>query len=631
MANVSITFSAPHLEDEGVRHPGHIVDFSRYAHRADDTSLPKIRTVFAASLCFLQTMVAAMGKAAYLTLRHSGTAFKQIVLNYYGRWNFNAVSKDLHFIVFKVVFWVVALGWCFLATTVRLLYPPKQLSIIAQIAGDEIDIGHIVASDSKIDMSSVPDTIVVADLLNMFDTINFTNPEHPGFMAPSSRTEDRTTYGVAKLRNSLQQFVQNVTQRVAFIGTPPSYDTPRLMAFYQQLEDAVRVSIHKTKIAVSDFQQEHGENPATYSESVQRQYKDLLENYARVPLMLAIAGLHCGARYMGEAMELYSACSGDNIAIQGSLRDALVVALAEKRGEIARAQIEQHLGNDTHVYANYMASYGVILGIPGTAHVIEHLSGTLDHSRLLPSFFQQYTVDCIIATIQDAMKRSQALREKLADWLKTQVGDWEPAGIEPLQNVADRANAILASDALEENFQPLQNLRVLQRLLNQLIEARPEANAHDDRDFWDQLNGLKQWFLTCNYPIVVSRREVEQNINALMEADFLGPQLLSQMRRAIETRQALNMEEVFRPRLVILQKVSRLCRETGLQRDTAFRVVEGSKDLTQALEEQRLFNREQEFLTLFSLEDIAQNGLTPQLCEWVLVAQGILLAQGNES
>ena len=210
-------------------------------------------------------------------------------------------------------------------------------------------------------------------------------------MNPASIKEGSKTYSKEELKEGLKKFIERVKNRTAFLGTPPAYEIIRLFEFYQQIEDATRLSIHKVIDDLQKFTAANGTDTPNYSPSVMNTYKDLLENQARLAIDLAIAGKHCGARYMGDSMGAYYRLHGDGISAQDTLMDNLIETLALKRKEIAARRIAIDLGQDTHDFSNWMASLGKLLGIPGTQNIVEHLAHPLNIELHLGKFFGDYT------------------------------------------------------------------------------------------------------------------------------------------------------------------------------------------------------------------------------------------------
>ena len=80
-------------------------------------------------------------------------------------------------------------------------------------------------------------------------------------------------------------------------------------------------------------------------------------------------------------------------------------------------------------------------------------------------------------------------------------------------------------------------------------------------------------------------------------------------------------------RVLNLQKISELRSCTGLNPDTAMRVVKKEKMLKEALEEKRAQDQTDTFAELLGCQDFADKGLSKEMVEWILVSQGILLTQ----
>lgn len=392
----------------------------------EDSLIQRVWRAVFTPLEWIGFIFTAVAQAAYVTIRYSWISFKHNVLGYYGSLADFHPPQNFYLVVFKVVFWVLKLFWCFVTTAYRLFIEkmgPHSNEFLRIYAGEEIDLSHLRTSEKAIDVSGVSSEITVDDLMTLFEEINFKDQNGPGYMASSSCKEGEKIYTVEELRSSLTKFITNVKGRVPFIGTPPFHDIPRLMAFYQQIEDAVRFSIYTVNQRLAEFKQSNGTEPTGYSELQMRQYKDILEDRSRLAIDMAIAGQHCGARYMGDSITSYYSFKGETTG-GATLQESIVEFLASKRSEIARLQALQHMGSDTHAFSNYMATLGKPLGLPGVSNVVEHLSVSFNSDKFLRLFFQEYTVNCIIETTRAEIKKSQQLRTQITDWISDQVGEW---------------------------------------------------------------------------------------------------------------------------------------------------------------------------------------------------------------
>lgn len=419
-----------------IRDPMYVVNFAKYlpkkAASVEQRTDQKVYQFGVAFIQFFGVVISSALQAGALTLRYSVSSFSKLVLD-------SLRISDFYFGAFKVAYWVFSLGFTFLATTIRNVidvYSSSNELYLAQFASEGMDLWHIQTKGVKLDTSDVPETVKVDDLVTLFDEINFTNPASPGYMPPTTRVEGQTSYTVEDLKKSLKKFIADVNGRVAFLGTPPTHDTVRLNAFYQQIEDAVRLSIHKVTKDLDGFRKAHSGGFEGDADAVKK-YKDLMEDQARLVIDLAIAGKHCGARYMGEAMSSYYNLHGE-AEPSGTLEETLIELLAAKRNEVAQGEIQRYFGASTHGFSQYMQHMGDLLAIPGTENVIEHLSGAFDYTQYLRSFFEVYTEDCIIDAIQEKVKKSQAFREQVVDWLKGQVGeDWNPADLPSEKGISE--------------------------------------------------------------------------------------------------------------------------------------------------------------------------------------------------
>lgn len=613
-----------------IENPPYTVDFQQFAQTpTKNTSLiRKIQSAVCQVFQWIALIFTTIIRSAYLTLKYSWTSFKLLVID-----DLLGSRRDagefILILAFKVSFWVTTVFWCFITTVFRLLIERQSSAsnFLTELSGGEINIEHLQTKELSIDLSDVPKDITVDQLTALFDEINFSDLAKPGYMAPTSRQEGKITYTVDELKESLKIFISRVKGRKAFIGTPPAYDTPRLVAFYQQIEDAVRFSIHKVIVDLTKFQKTNGTDPSLYTTDQLRQYKNLLETKARVALDLAIAGKYCGARYMGESLSIYFSLKGET-SENGTLQDSLIELLAHKRREIAQEQVQTHLGFDTHALSKYMGNLGQPLGLPGTRNVIEHLDQAFDSAHYLTLFFQKYTVDEIIDTVQAKIKQSQLFREKLTDWLKDQANEWK----------ADTANA----EELMKKIQPIidekmenaplsPHLQMLQELITHLKEkniAWPAEEAWNE--FLEELLALKetkQWF-KMKFPSAnpFALQTHKSNLKMACSEETLGQALASQIKEEIIKNGSLPMT-VLIEQDIKTQKIEKIRQILPIQKETLERVLNRSVPLKTALQDHFNLKRREEFLAALKLDNIDKQGLSPEIMEWLLVSQKILLPQ----
>ena len=459
------------------------IDFRQFVDKSEENQT--VQNAVFKVLKLIPVIAASLAKASYLTLKQSGSSFKVVVLGFYGDWSNYRIPGDFYLVVFKVALWVLGLGWCTVTMTFRLTIEklfPASSQFLKNYASEGIDVGHIKTNEIGIDVSEVDANVKVDDLTQIFKEINFTDPQRDGYMAPLSRQEESTTYNPADLSKALDTFIHHVKNRTPFLATPPAYDMPRLSAFYQQIENAVRYSIHKSNKDIADFKNVNGEGPYNLEKS--KEYSNLLENRARIAIDLAIAGKHCGTRYMGEAMAVYGSFRGGAANDKGSLGDYIIELLAQKRAQIANKHIQCYLGNETHAYTKYMANLGKILALPSTEHIIEHLDRDFDTDKFLKYFFKEYTVDCILTTIQEEIKsnKSKVLREKIYEWIRDYPNDWKKtdydAAVEPIaQEVLSQLNGDKVRPAMKNALQ-------FEKLVNTIKQSKNLPVLEDTIDIF---------------------------------------------------------------------------------------------------------------------------------------------------
>jgi hypothetical protein len=624
-------------------YPSYTADLDIHQDNKKITTLEKVQVCAQRSFQLIGIFFVSFKDALFRTLGGAGISFKYIVLNYYGSWSRIRFPENAHLVVFKIVFWVASMGWGIAATTSRLFSErafPSYSLFLKQFASDEIDVDHIKTEESGLDASNVPKGITVDTLRGLFHEINFTDPAAPGYMAEGTRKEITRILSKEELKEQLNTFIHRVNTREAFLGTPPGHDVPRLMDFYQQIEDAVRLSIEKVVKDVTEFEAQNGTNSSSFSIEQKRTYSNLLEIRARLVLDLAIAGAHCGARYMGEAMDTYySIHNKEGIPNDKDLQGALIEILAKKREEIAKEEA-QKLGSDTHQFTMYMGNMGRLLGIPGTKNIIEHLSRSMDTYQLLTDFFQKYTVDIIINTIQEKIKASGSFREKIIDWMKDQVKDWNHEKYEDIGSIT-RKIEVIRNNPLKET--PLSSkFQTLQELLFNLKEKGIDLPGLEQG--WDN-------FLTEFLALDKAKEKLSvtdrNSIKISCSGVALGPELFQKLQEAIASGDFTPIpSEQYLPKFIEIQKIQEMKKVLPLMEDaTLLRILKDEINLLETIQNHQEQVRQGDFLDFLELEEIlgkitsapkedltdAENRAYQRLIEWILVSQKILRPQIESS
>ncbi len=574
----------------GGGHPDFSVDFSLYNQKNTAEKKPlhkKVLSVILKPLESIKIIFRAIKNSGSKTLSYAGVSFKHIVLGYYGDISSYRPTFEITLILFKTAFWIFQLTRCFFMNACSLIYKDieggksSNEKLLGRFA-DGIDLSHMKTSQTAIDVSRIPATVVVGDLKKMFEEINFDKPGKDGYMAPTSLQEGKTLHTKADLKKSLDVFIDHVKKRTAFLGTPPQYDTPQLMKFYEQIENSVRFCIDKVNRDLQEFYQRNGSDSGNYGEKEKKEHYNLLENRARVAINLAIAGKYCGARYMGEATELYHLFSSDESAVKGTLQDTLNQLLAQKRGEIAKRQIARNMGAGVHDFGNYMDHLGQMLAIPGTENIVEHLSKNFDTPHYLKLFFDEYNADFILDAIQEKVIKSNPFREQILDWIRDQAGNWDKEAYDKkVQTSLARIQEILGKNEVDVQNKSYQKLQVLKRLVahckeagEMLLLSYPERDDFLNEFFASDM--VRQWMKENN----------ASGLKILFSDDKYGQPLFEAVKKACLDKADLQLESAME-QTIIFQKKSQISADfpdlQSMQDDTLVRIIKGETPVQESL------------------------------------------------
>lgn len=539
--------------------------------------------------------------------------------------------------IFMVIWNVIYAGFKIIVTTMKIFIErlfQKQINSIKHFMDFNEDNGinfdHLKATDTALDVTGVPPEITIDMLIGFFNQIDFTNKESVNYV-PSSFYKDDGNRQMTEpgLRGNINIFIERVKGRTAFLGTPPSF-SQLLDAFYEQIEGAIRLSIHKITKDLNSFEEVNNiqnfsllntegklEAFNRLSENNKKVYKNLLNERARVVLDLAIAGGHCGARYMSDTMTVHQFICGSNVEDNGSLKDYLINLLANKRKDIAVRQSNALLGNDAHSFGKYMKNMGGMLGIPGSKNIIEHMqrNHVMDITKMRDSFFKVYTEDFIIDVVQEELKKSSGFREKFIDWLKDQVGDWNKENYDnEIDSIIEQITIILNNQQIEKS-KLMNDFEKVQDLISYLIDQKlvplevMELINENWGDFIRELFTLKeakQWIVDrCQNPEdLVEKMTTITNLKKLCSQDVLSEDIIMELKKAIAqnvfTRISL---DVYQKRFCDLEKITKIQRVINLEDDTLIRVSKKEIDLKEVVQSCQDRERSIEFLDHLNIED----------------------------
>lgn len=626
-----------------IQDPPYIVDFTQYEQPVEKVHIYAVQHI--------QYFLAAIEESVIYSIKNLPLSFMYTVFGYRNRWSEVTISMNLFALSFRIVCWVLKVLWGTFENTFKFFnekFSINHSEMISNFAGEAINPHHLTCQDESIDMQEVPDRVAVRDLLKMFDEINFNEPNSPGYMHfPLS---DYTSPG--QLRKDLEAFIKNINGRIAFLGTPPSYDPRKLMSFYQKIEDAVRSCIYKVRSDLERFRKGNGENIRAYDESKKKKYINLLENQARLVIDFAIAGKYCGARYMGEAMDSYYLLHEDVEMKEQTLKTYLQQVLARKRKEIAMGIIEKNFEANTHGFNQYMASMGSILGIPGTKGITETLARPINIQEQLKNFFKEYTVTTIIEFVREKFGSSQSFREKIFNWAKDQIGNWKKKTYD-IEGILGKVDRINQDDQLRDlSFE--ENIRIFIELIEALEAQKFESSNNDWEMFIEDLlckesvksifrENLPPFELNENLQMSKSMQEQiyfskkKQEFLSYLKQESLGGELIEQFREWIQKKENRVRNEMIEQRSRELKKVQDLQKElfnleVELNDEDLIKKIFSNKEAARTiLKGVELRQNQSEFLHLLFLQDDNENiKVTQEFMEWLLVSQGILTPQRNQ-
>lgn len=585
---------------------------------------------------FSQKVLVASWNSAWLTCSYAGKSFKHLILSSYG-------ITDIYLMAFKVAFWVFGLAYTFVTSAVRMVakdYLPESSYALLRFLPEGIHVKHFQVLERSLDVTGVPQSIQIDNLQELFEAIEFDDPSKHEYCQPSFFAADGKQHTKQDLEEGLEAFIKNVKSRTPLIGTPPAHDMVRLEKFYQQIENAVRLCLHKTAQDLATFKQAHGAALQSGDAEAIKLYKNIFEDRARLVVDLAIAGKHCGARYMGEAMKKYYYFYSESQS-NDTLEGTLIALLGQKRQEIAEREVQKHFGQggsgvDTHSYALYMEKMGGLLAIPGTENVIEHLGQFMpfDRDHYLREFFKQYDEQTIMEAVQDRVKKSGTFREQIFDWLKGQVGEWVPEDPILEEDAMLKLQQIIDEDS---EVTPLQQETIVSfgELLKHLAEKGIPLPSNEEGwlDFIDNLfaeQETKDWYKSMN-PTLASRDKTMQllvkrtNFKSALKAleEVLGPLYPFEKGISIEEVKAGLLEDV---------KVDKMRKVVRLDHEIYKRVLRKETDLKEVIEGYKKREAAGAFLfALDGLKDLESKGLPPLILEWLLDAHHIFIPKYEET
>ncbi len=293
----------------------------------------------------------------------------------------------------------------------------------------------------------------VAELLILFDQMNLTNAYGAHYVNPQEYFPDTETSDPRKLRGHLAKLVNNVTNRVAFIGTPRP--GPSLDVFYKAMERAITHTIQSIKDMPDSDE------------------KIKIRN--RVLVQFMRASTYCGGKQYATACQQYVAVIRGLIP---TFKDEILEILGNFR-EVLFQSLVPTGGQSVHDFNKMMFHLGVELGIPG-AEMMDNFEDhygvhILDYDKIKRDFLKLYSSKNIIfECVKQAIEQSNDLRSKSLDWFKANVpASWKKSYFDQIHQHVDTLETI------EEQIAYLETLDITVEEEQSVKEAIDEASNDD--------------------------------------------------------------------------------------------------------------------------------------------------------
>jgi ankyrin repeat protein len=271
-----------------------------------------------------------------------------------------------------------------------------------------------------------PEGVEVRDLRTFFNKINFTNPQAPLYFAPKEHGLNADPAVLSKVMND---FIEKVEKRIAYLGTPPK-GTDALKVFYQIIENAVTNVIKKLQTV----------------EDARYQAQTIIDFLKDIAL--------CGGKIFTISIEIFHRVVH---GIDSNYDNKLLFSLGDLRSFLARDVIPEGPHN-VHDYNKFIKAKGKTLGIPGSVEgaryndICQGSEGyNPDHSE--KKFKNRYVPWAVAQWLQPQFATDPVLREKYTAWWKLNAPkEWGRDKYEPIKRKLSQLQEQGASKAEIEKF-----------------------------------------------------------------------------------------------------------------------------------------------------------------------------------
>ena len=334
-------------------------------------------------------------------------------------------------------------------------------------------------------------TFELSKFKNLFDTINFENPEVPGYKDPNKLTDEGYPINPISLRVGLEKLIERIKNRTPFLGTPLA-GTPELNVHYEKFEALLK-------------------NIGQMIEELE----DPSEKASHL-IDIAIMGLHCSGK-IGEAASLYRLLKGQ---MNGGFESQVCDALRNYRLGIIENWATKSWGGtgyEVHRFNQYMFLLGQKLCLPEADAFTspDPLSNIdLTSEQALNAFYKDYQSKAIIdfteRFILDSLKTTHT-REACIDWLKDHVpSHWQN---KKYKAILDKIRKLEREGANRKEIRAL--IKREDGIIFPVADSDPKEaiELHRQRDYLNHGPKVEAWKASFYSPIFEEIEQMKETSN----------------------------------------------------------------------------------------------------------------------
>lgn len=581
-----------------------------FSQPSDETAISKINAIIFSALKFVKSAFEAEALSIYTTLKSIPRSLKVEVLTLTGNLKDFIPMWNLHTLVLRSTYWALNTALSHVEKTSELFKAKiSHPSILSNFLPKTVNPDHFLTFSTELDLSKKDPNVKIEDLLTICNQ-----------MDPSD---------AQRCRPKLEIFIDRVKNKTPFLSTPIASDIQKLEQFYEEIQNYILLSISESNRRMKIFQETHGTDPLKYNKEEQKDYRNIQEDRKKIVEDLANAAERCGTAYIQEACQIYTYFYQKD-QVNGGFDETFKSILAQSRLEIAQRHIQQ-ISSDAHVQGTYFQNLGAMLAIPGTKNITEQLPTEFDLEGNLEKFFEEYNETFIIKKLHEMYASKQEFREKIWEWAKSRIGDWNK---EKYENKKISIQSELA-EVLESSLELSDDHYV--KVFFTLYRDSSNQQLYDGKVDWNEYldEFFSQKYVKDKLGSIVKRNLMKSQLRDATDSSesFLPAAILKQIKHNLEWEiweiEKDHLRE-FRTEILNFEKSKNLTRilndnELSIASDTAFRIINGQLNLGEWLKEGLQNARENEFISAaFSAEDLT---LSKELTNWILVDSKILFLE----